>query len=161
VVATMFLAACGSSNNGKSTTHVLTALGFVGGSYTQDMSPYSPNANVGVLGLIYENLEYVNGVTGQSTGVLATGHQYSSDNKTLTFTLRQGVQWSDGQAFSANDVVFSFNLLKQYSGADGNGLWQHLDSVTNSDANTVVMTFKDVDTALLPFIQEVYIVPQH
>src|SRR5579859_4212608 len=96
VVATLFLAACGSSNNNATTKHVLTALGFVGGSYTQDMSPYSPNANVGVEGLLYEPLEYVNGVTGQSTGVLATGHQYSSDNKSLTFTLRQNVQWSDG-----------------------------------------------------------------
>ena len=160
VVATLFLAACSSSNN-ATTKHVLTALGFVGGSFTQDMSPYSPNANVGVLGLLYENLEYVNGVTGQSTGVLATGHQYSADNKSLTFNLRQGVQWSDGQPFSANDVVFSFNLLKQYPGADGAGLWQHLTGVTNSDANTVVLTFKDVDTALLPFIQGTYIVPQH
>ncbi len=156
------LAACGTNNqNNTGSTHVLTALGFVGGSFTQNMSPYSPNVNVGILSLVYENLEYVNGVTGQETPVLATGHQYSADNKSLTFNIRQGVQWSDGQPFSANDVAFTFNLLKQYPGADGSGLWQHLTSVTASDANTVVMTFKDVDTALLPFIEGTYIVPQH
>lgn len=161
IIATIFLAACGNSSKANNAPHVLTALGFVGGSFTQNMSPYSPNANVGVLGLLYEPLEYVNGVTGKSTGVLATGHQYGADNKSLTFTLRQGVQWSDGQPFSAADVVFSLNLLKQYPGADGSGLWKHLTGVTNSDANTVAMTFSDVDTALLPFIQGTYIVPQH
>jgi peptide/nickel transport system substrate-binding protein len=161
-VASLVLTACGGSSSGnKSGTHKLTALGFVGGSYTQNMSPFSPNVNVGVDGLIYENLEFVNGVTGQETPMLATGHQYSADNKTLTFTIRQGVKWSDGQAFSANDVAFTFNMLKQYPGADGSGLWQHLASVTAPDANSVVLTFNDAVPTLLPFIEGTYIVPQH
>ncbi len=159
-VSTLLLAACGSGNNANNASgkHVLTALGFVGGSYTQEMSPFSPNVNPGVEGPVYENLEYVNGVTGQTTGVLATGHQYSADNKSLTFNLRQGVQWSDGTPFTADDVVFTFNMLKQYPDADGSGIWQHMTNITASDPNTVVMTFKDVDTALLPFIQQTYIV---
>ena len=80
------------------------------------MSPFSPNVNCGVDGLVYENLAYVNGVTGQETPMLATGHQYSADNLTLTFTIRQGVKWSDDQAFTRNDVAFTFNMLKQYPG---------------------------------------------
>src|SRR5215467_5296448 len=67
------LAACGASSSGGSKTHVLTAVCSVGGSYTEDMSPFSPNANCGVDGLLYENLEYVNGPTGQVTPMLATG----------------------------------------------------------------------------------------
>ena len=64
-IGSLMLTACGGSSNGaKSGKHKLTALGFVGGSYTQNMSPFSPNVNVGVDGLIYENLEFVNGVTG-------------------------------------------------------------------------------------------------
>ena len=163
MIAALVVSACANSsaNNGKSGTKTLTALGFVGGSYTQDMSPFSPNVNVGVDGLIYENLEFVNGVSGKETPMLATGHQFSADNKTLTFNIRQNVKWSDGQAFSANDVVFTFNMIKQYPGADGSGLWQHLASVASNDPNTVVMTFKDVDPPLLPFIEQTYIVPQH
>ncbi|MFI5274064.1 MAG: ABC transporter substrate-binding protein, partial [Ktedonobacterales bacterium] len=126
-----------------------------------DMSPYSPNVNVGVDGLLYENLEFVNGITGQEVPVLATGHQFNADNTQLTFTLRQGVKWSDGQAFTANDVVFTFNMLKQYPGADGNGLWQHLSGVTSPDANTVVLAFQAADPTLLPSIEGTYIVPQH
>lgn len=164
VAMPVLLAACGttSNNNNNSTTHVLTAIASVGGSYTQNMSPYSPNVNNGILGPVYENLEYVNGVTGQETPMLATGHQFNSDNTQLTFTIRQNVKWSDGQAFSADDVVFTFNMLKQYPGADGAGLWGHLSSVTKgSDGNSVVMTFTAPDPPLLPFIEGTYIVPQH
>lgn len=157
---TAALAACGASSSGSSTNHVLTAVCSVGGSYTEDMSPFSPNANCGVDGLLYENLEYVNGPTGQVTPMLATAYSWSPDNKTLTFTIRQGVKWSDGKSFSADDVAFTFNLLKQYPGADAFGLWQSLASVTAS-GNTVVMTFQTVAPTLLPDIQGIYIVPQH
>jgi peptide/nickel transport system substrate-binding protein len=160
VVLSLVLAACGGSSQSKGGTHVLTAICSVGGSYTQNMSPFSPNVNCGVDGLVYENLAYVNGVTGQETPMLSTGHQFSSDNKTLTFTIRDGVKWSDGQAFSANDVAFTFNMLKQYPDADSGGLWQQLSSVT-AQGNSVVMTFTNPAPTLLPFIEQTYIVPQH
>jgi peptide/nickel transport system substrate-binding protein len=161
-LCTMLLAACGSGSNGATTSkHVLTAICSVGGSYTEDMSPFSPNANCGVEGLLFENLEYVNGVTGKETPVLALSHTWSTDGKTLTFNLRTGVTWSDGQAFSSADVAFTFNLLKQYPDADTNGLWTKLASVTASDPNTVVMTFATPAPTLLPFIEGTYIVPQH
>ncbi|HZC79809.1 MAG TPA: ABC transporter substrate-binding protein, partial [Ktedonobacterales bacterium] len=106
LVSIFVLSGCGgSSGNAHTGPRVLTSLGFVGGSFTQNMSPFSSNVNVGIEGLVYENLEFVNGVTGQETGMLATGHQYSADNKQLTFTTRPNVKWSDNQAFSANDVA--------------------------------------------------------
>jgi peptide/nickel transport system substrate-binding protein len=155
------LASCGTSSGGGSTTHTLTAVCSVGGSYTEDMSPFSPNANCGVVGLLYENLEYVNGPTGKETPMLATGYTWGAGNTTLTFTIRQGVKWSDNTAFSANDVAFTFNLLKQYPQADAFGLWQFLSSVSATDASTVVLTFKTAAPTLLPDIEGIYIVPQH
>lgn len=92
VLLSLILAACGASNQSKGGSHVLTAICSVGGSYTQNMSPFSPNVNCGIDGLVYENLVYVNGVTGQETPMLSTGHQFSSDNLTLTFNIRQGVK---------------------------------------------------------------------
>jgi peptide/nickel transport system substrate-binding protein len=154
------LAACGGSTSTQSGPKKLTAICAVSGSYTENMSPYSPNANCGVEGMLYENLVYVNGVTGQETPMLATAHQFSADNLTLTFTIRSGVKWSDGQAFDANDVAFTFNMLKTYPNADP-GIWAHVSSVTASDAGTVVMKFTDAAPTLLPTIEGVYIVPQH
>jgi peptide/nickel transport system substrate-binding protein len=50
---------------------------------------------------------------GATTPWLATAWAWSNSDKTLTFTIRNGVKWSDGVAFSAKDVVYSFNLLKK------------------------------------------------
>jgi peptide/nickel transport system substrate-binding protein len=160
VLLALALAGCGSNNNNAGGKHILTAIGAVSGSYTQDMSPFSPNVNVGILGIVYENLEFVNGITDQEVPMLATGHQFSSDNSQLTFTIRQGVKWSDGQAFTPADVAFTFNLLKQYPDADANGLWQHLSGV-QAVGNTVVLTFQSPDPSLLPYVESTYIVPQH
>lgn len=161
VIATLLLSACGTTSSNSSGPKILTAIGFVGGTYTQNMSPYSPNVNVGIDGPVYENLVYVNGVTGQETPMLASGHTFNTDNTQLTFTIRQGVNWSDGKPFTAADVVFTFQMLKQYPGADGSGLWQHLTNVQSPDANSVVLTFNAPDPSLLPFIEQTYIVPQH
>ena len=149
VLLSLVLVACGTSNQGKSGSHLLTAICSVGGSYTQNMSPFSPNVNCGIDGPVYENLVYVNGVTGQETPMLATGYQFSADNMTLTFQIRENVKWSDQKAFSANDVAFTFNMLQKYPAADSSGLWQHLSSVTAPDAKTVVMKFKDASPTLL------------
>jgi peptide/nickel transport system substrate-binding protein len=42
----------------------------------------------------------------------ATGYGYNQDNTELTINLREGITWSDGQPFTANDVVFTLNMLK-------------------------------------------------
>ena len=46
VIFSMALAACGSSNSNGSGSKVLTAICAVSGSYTQNMSPFSPNVNL-------------------------------------------------------------------------------------------------------------------
>ena len=162
VALSLILAACGGgSSTQASGPKVLTAIASVGGSYTQNMSPFSPNLNPGTWGMLYEPLEFVNGVTGQETPMLASGHTYSADNKSLAFQIRQGVKWSDGQALTADDVTFTFNLLKQYPAADGAGIWKHVSSVTTTDPQTVTLTFSDIDTPLLPYIEATYVVPQH
>jgi len=43
---------------------------------------------------------------------LATSWAWSGDNKNLTFKLREGVKWHDGQPFTAKDVKCTFDLLQ-------------------------------------------------
>src|SRR5215470_4408310 len=43
---------------------------------------------------------------------LATAYKWSDGGKTLTFTIRKGVKFSDGKPMTASDVAFTFNLLK-------------------------------------------------
>ena len=94
--------------------------------------------------------------------MLATNYSWNSDNTQLTFTIRQGVKWNDGKPFDANDVAFTFNLIKQYPAADANGVWNYLSSVTAPNATTVLMTFqKAYPPELVSIAGHVYIVPQH
>ncbi len=103
-------------------------------------SPYTGDQGGESIGLIYEPLVFVNTITGQSTPWLATAYKWSADDKTLTFTIRQGVKWSDGQPFSAADVAFTFNLLKKYPALDLQSVWSVLKSVTQQ-GNDVVFSF--------------------
>jgi peptide/nickel transport system substrate-binding protein len=63
----------------------------------------------------------------------------SADGKTLTYHLRKGVKWSDGQPFDADDVVFStrvvLNPRNNEVGRDG---WDLIEKVDEPDKFTVV-----------------------
>ncbi|MBV9202486.1 MAG: peptide ABC transporter substrate-binding protein, partial [Alphaproteobacteria bacterium] len=47
---------------------------------------------------------------------LATGWSWSEEGTTLTFPLRQGVKWHDGQPFTAKDVQCTWALLMETGG---------------------------------------------
>ncbi len=71
-------------------------------------SPMSNEANP-VFGLIQEGLLTTNGLTGQLEPALAESWDVSDDQQRITFTLRERLQWSDGEPLTVDDVVFSFN----------------------------------------------------
>ena len=62
-------------------------------------------------GGIYEPLMIFNSMKNEWVPWLATSFTWSEDNHKLTYELRPNVLWSDGQPFSAADVVFTFNLI--------------------------------------------------
>ena len=70
-------------------------------------------------GMIYEPLMAQNRFDGTAPKPwLATSATWNSDFTSITFKLRTDVKWSDGQPFSADDVVYTFNLLQQYPALD-------------------------------------------
>jgi peptide/nickel transport system substrate-binding protein len=94
------------------------------------------------IGVTYETLDFINALQNQKTTPwLATAYAWSNNNKTLTFTIRSGVKFSDGTPFSAADVAYSFNLLKKYPALDLNAIWSVLSSVTQSGSDKVVLNF--------------------
>ena len=93
-------------------------------TWTCQFNPFNPAVTLVSFGLVYEPLEYVNILkTGSTTPWLATSSEWSNGFKTLTFTIRSGVTWSDGQPFSADDVVYTFNAMKSDKAIDLNALW--------------------------------------
>ena len=165
VIFTMLLSACGGGNAQNSQTNSKTILKIATQSYDfaqAGFNPYNGHPNAGVLGLVYETLYFVNVNDGSFTPMLATGYQWNSENTQVTFTIRQNVKWKDSQPFTADDVAFTFNLMKQYPAADGLGVWSFLKDVTAPDPNTVVMTFqKAYPPVLVNIAGKVYIIPKH
>lgn len=64
-----------------------------------------------VTGLVFEGLTRFNTETGEIEGRLAERWESSPDGLTWTCFLRQGVEWFDGEPFTARDVVFTFEEL--------------------------------------------------
>jgi len=166
VVLTLFLAACGGTSTtpgSSSSKKAILKVATQSYDFAQSgFNPYNGHPNAGLLGLVYETLYFVNVNDASFTPMLASSYKWNSDNTQVTFTIRPNVKWSDGQAFTADDVAFTFNTMKQYPAADGLGVWSFLSSVTAPDANTVVMTFqKAYPPVLVNIAGHVYIIPKH
>jgi len=72
----------------------------------------------------------------------------SADGRTLTYHLRRGVRWSDGMPFTADDVVFTADVIRNPSNNTiiaGSQTWQDVVSVSKRDAWTVVVRLKRPD----------------
>ncbi len=66
-------------------------------------------SSTNVTGLLHAGLTEVNPITDKVEPALAKSWEISEDKLTITFHLRKGLKWSDGEPFTADDVVFTFN----------------------------------------------------
>lgn len=64
-----------------------------------------------VTGLIFEGLTTLDMETLQPKPLLAERWEVSEDGSAWTFYLRKDVRWNDGEPFTSDDVVFTFNDL--------------------------------------------------
>lgn len=98
------------------------------------------------------------------TGVipwLAKSWEVSEDGLKYTFQLEEGVKWHDGEAFTAEDVVFSFNYYKKYP-FNWTGDLSQIASVSKISDYTV--EFK-LNNKYAPFLSDlvgiVPVIPKH
>ena len=155
----------GSGNSSGSTkaTNTVTISNENGALWTCDFSPFNGSDTLLSVGFVYEPLVYVNPLqSGKTTPMLATSWKWGAGNKSLTFTIRQGVKFSDGTPMSAKDVVYTFNLLKKYPALDLTGDWSVLSSVTQTGSDQVTMNFKSAAVPAFYYIAgQTPIVPEH
>jgi peptide/nickel transport system substrate-binding protein len=71
---------------------------------------------------------------------LTTSSDVSSDGKTVTYHLRQGVTWHDGQPFTAADVVFTYQTIAD-QGSSGYAQWLGDMQSVKAQGNDVVVTW--------------------
>ncbi len=92
---------------------------------------------------------------------LAQGYEFGGDSTTLTYELRPDATWSDGEPITADDVVFTYELIRLPEIASPYvDTWEHLDSVTAVGPGTVTFHFQRRYPGML-FDTGVGIMPRH
>lgn len=146
----------GSTGSGDPST--LVAYTGQAGDYQINFNPFSPT-RIGALGTIYESLFFYNKAqVTDPVPLLGTEQAWNEDGTELAVTLREGVTWSDGEAFTADDVVFTFTMLKE-NPAINNGGFE--GEVTATDDAHVVFTFAEPAFVKGPDFMSTAIVPEH
>jgi peptide/nickel transport system substrate-binding protein len=132
-------------------------------------NPYAIGANhQNGPNLIYEPLAYYSAFADKWYMWLAESYQFTPDFKQLTIKTRQGIAWSDGAPFGADDVVYTMNTLRDLGPKVkwGIDVKQALDEATATDPNTAVLKFKIPSPRFFFFAAYkydigIYIVPKH
>jgi len=83
---------------------------------------------------------------------LATEYSISDDGKTFTFTLREGVKFHNGDAFTADDVINSWKMIMNPDfGAFNQNGWDKIADIT-ADGNVVTMTLSEVFAPFMSYV---------
>jgi peptide/nickel transport system substrate-binding protein len=117
-----------------------------------DISTLSPvmtndTASSNVQAHIFDSLIEANPDTLEPVGNLAESWSVSEDGLTWTFNLREGVMWHDGTPFTANDVVFTYNLhmTEETNSPRFSDFTGKIASVEAADDLTVVFTAQQIN----------------
>src|SRR5664280_490061 len=104
-------------------------------------NPFDGNMAMGVVGLQYETLFLYDPIKDVYTPWLAQSGTWDSAKTTYTIKVRDGVKWSDGTAFTADDVAFTIAMAK--NPVVGSNLWTTggVTAADATDASTVVVKF--------------------
>lgn len=126
-------------------------------------SPFASNADIGYnqMILLYDTLLWKDG-SGRLVPWLAKSWTLSDDHLTYTFELRDGMRWSDGRPFGADDVVFTFDYYAKQGSLSPPVIIQPPEGVAQVRAvgpttvtvilDSPLVTFADQVAAALPII---------
>ncbi len=95
-------------------------------------------------------------------GLIAESVTYPKDRSWITFHLRSEARWHDGKPITADDVVFSFNLLMEKGQPFYRFYYRDVESVTAEDARTVTYRFKtNQNPEMALIVGELPVLPKH
>jgi peptide/nickel transport system substrate-binding protein len=137
-------------------------------AFVKNFNPYTATGQPSgafVQGAFYEPL-IITGEGGlKPVPWLARTWSWSNGNKRLTLNIARGVKWSDGQALTAADVVYSLTAGRQDKIMDRVGLvgaGNNIASVRAKGASRVLINLKTPDSQFISStLNRQFVVPRH
>ena len=149
------------SPDAKMGTTLYVNLGVEPGS----LHPLKSNeaASSEVQGYILDSLAIRNVDTYEWEPALSTGWETAADGKSYTFKIRQGVKWSDGKPFTAEDVKFSFEAIfdPKMEAAALIPYFEAIEKAEIVDASTVKFTVKEKYFKNFEVVAGLTVIPKH
>jgi len=131
------------------------------GGMPGNFNPLSATAGFTWLTLYFEPLVIYDAKLEKIVGALASAYEVSADQLSYTFHLTDA-KWHDGQAFTAEDVRFTFDIARNTaSGSNFAARLGSIASVTASDPRTVVLKLSAPNSGLLDTLTKVMMLPAH
>jgi peptide/nickel transport system substrate-binding protein len=112
---------------------------------------------------VLESLAYRDPTTLQYLPQLARDWQISDDGLTYTFQLRQGVTFSDGEPFTADDVLYSYNIIMdaKIDAARQRAYYEKIKSIKKNGDYEVVFTMSEPYFESFDLCSSLTILPKH
>ncbi len=158
VIGLLSTACSSGGSDGAADSSTLVAYTGQAGDYQINFNPFSPS-RIGALGTIYETLFFYNKAqVSEPVPLLGTEQSWNEDGTELAVTLREDVTWSDDEPFTADDVAFTFAMIKEHPSINNGGFD---GEVTAVDDTHVVFTFDEPAFLKGPDLMNTPIVPEH
>jgi len=153
----------GGGGGGDSSNKVLT-IGMPNGPQAPNQNPLatgSASLSLGYAYVVYESLMQINELhpTDDPTPWLAESVEWNDDSTQAVITARDGVKWSDGEDFTADDIAFSIQLRKDTPELNIDFPDQYGD--ISVDGNQVTVDFTTSQYVNRDKLYKLLIVPEH
>ena len=156
-----------STTNAKDEPVRITVLAQFVTSWTRNFNPYNSPISHATQGYGYEYLVLFNEMDNMKPiPWLAKSAVLDDDLQTIRVDLREGIRWSDGEPFTADDVVFTFaDYPQKYPAIDRKGLWgenARLQDVRKTGDMSVEIVLTQKNAFAIPgLFNETPVVPKH
>ncbi|KIL40520.1 hypothetical protein SD70_13245 [Gordoniibacillus kamchatkensis] len=114
---------------------------------------------------VFNHLFYFNAVKGEIQPDLALESSWLDNDLTFKVKLNTKAKWHDGQPFTADDVVYTFNVLRDNKALDLTNLWgeKRLKEVVAEGKDTVIFKLGAKFPSLPYYLSapNTYIMPKH
>lgn len=160
VIACITLLACQGKNKKAGNT-----IYFNIGAEPTTLNPLTSTDGYATMvqGYVYEALLDRDLDTFEWKPALATEWKISDDKRTFDFKLREGVKWSDGTPFTAEDVKYSFDVIftDEYKAIAARSYYEAVKEVQIIDQYNVRFILKDDYFQNFEFCAGIQVLPKH